>query len=52
LVVEDQQVLVSFDEIEDLAGHESGDVESGSAHLDDAVDSNSGGSNLFPADGT
>ena len=31
LVVEDQQVLVGFDEIEDLAGHESGDVESGSA---------------------
>ena len=50
LVVEDQQVLVCLDEIDDLAGEQPGDVEAGLADLDDAVDSDPGGSDLFPAD--
>jgi hypothetical protein len=34
LVVEDEQVLVGLDEIDDLTGHEPGDVEPGLAKLD------------------
>ena len=37
-VVEDEQVVVGLEKIDGLTGEEPGDVESGLAHLDDAVD--------------
>jgi len=50
-VVEDEQVVVGLDEIDGLTGEEPGDVESGAAHLNDAVDGDSAAAHVVPADG-
>ena len=50
LVVEDDQVLVGFEEINALAGEEPGDTEPGSAHLDDSVGGDRGAADPIPAD--
>ena len=49
LVVEDEQMLVGFDEIDALAGEESGDVEPGLADLDDSVGGDRGAADAVPA---
>ena len=50
-LVEDEQVVVSLEKIDGLAGYTPGDVESGLAHLDDAVDGDSGPAHVVPANG-
>jgi hypothetical protein len=50
LVVEDEQVLVGLDEIDALAGEESGDVEPGLPDLDDSVGGDGGAADAVPAD--
>ena len=49
LVVEDDQMLVGFDQIDTLAGQVPGDMEPGLAHLDDSVDGDRGAADAIPA---
>lgn len=50
-LVEDEQVLVGFDEIDVSAGDEAGDVERGLADLDDAVGGDRDAPSAVPATG-
>jgi hypothetical protein len=50
VVVEDEQLVVGLDEQDGLGGHQAGDVEPGSADLDDAVAGDSGDADPVPAD--
>ena len=49
LVVEDEEMLVGFDEIGALTGEEPGDVEPGLADLDDAIGCDGGVVDPVPA---